>query len=95
MINRYFPETVVDGCSIIAQVAIMGAKRGTGWRFSEYLASKKFKSGYKFIRCLTYGAYPNKYNNAVALKYIDQSRKDGHVVVFGRPIKNFNAPDVK
>jgi len=57
MINRYFPETVVDGCSIIALVAIMGAKRGTGWRFSQYLASKKFKSGYKFIRFVDLSRY--------------------------------------
>jgi hypothetical protein len=86
--------TVKDGTDILACTAIMGAKRGCGWHYSWYTAKASTKSGYVYKYDATYGMYPNKANYAWDLKYREEMRTAGYIIVDGRPHRKVNAPEV-
>ena len=85
---------IKTGTMVIAKVAIMGAKRGCGWRYSKYIADTKLASGYRFADYASLGMYPNKANEKWSAGF-EQSYKDrGIVVTNGRPHQGSNAPVV-
>ena len=88
------PKTIKPGAIVICSVAIMGAKRGTGWRYTVYEADKALKSGYRFLHATTGGMYPNIANDKWSEMFEVECREKGLVVVSGRPIAGKNAPAV-
>jgi len=87
-------ETIKSGKTIIARVAIMGAKRGCGWKYTRYKAKLGTESGYVYVNNLTNGMYPNKYNFELSKEYEEKWIAKGVTIVYGRPNQNTNAPKV-
>lgn len=85
---------IATGTKVIAQTAIMGAKRGCGWHYAEYEADASLLSGYRFSRLLTSGMYPNKSNATYSAQIEADWKASGMVVVCGRPHQGQNAPEV-
>lgn len=86
--------TVKSGDAILADVAIMGAKRGCGWKYVWYTAKLGTKSGYVYSHDCTHGMYPNKVNYAYSKDIEEEYAAKGIVVVSGRPHQGKNAPIV-
>ena len=82
------------GEKIIARVAIQGAKRGCGWRYTSYTADARIRSGYRYNAVEVLGMYPNKINSLYSEDYETARKKEGLIVVRGRPVQGRNAPVV-
>ena len=85
---------ISTGSAVLARVAIMGAKRGCGWRYVWYTAKEGTKSGYVYARARTHGMYPNSANREFSQKLEKEYADKGIIVVHGRPVQNQNAPIV-
>ena len=87
-------NTIKNNEIIIASVAIMGAIRGTGWRYARYEADAKLRSGYRFKGYETHGMYPNAANHKWSLDFEKRIKEQGGVICYGRPVQKINAPQV-
>lgn len=83
------------GERVLANVTIMGARRGSGWRYAWYVAKPSTKTGYVFDCYATEGMYPNKANHKWSLEYEARMKKHGYTIVSGRPSRGLNAPEVE
>jgi hypothetical protein len=90
-------KEIKSGTQVIAKVAIMGAKRGTGWMYTAYEADATLKSGYRYQYAVTAGMYPNKRNEQTSEELEQGWRASGYIIVNGRPNQRSrsNAPKVR
>jgi len=89
-------NTIKHGKYIIAKVTIMGGVwGGTGWRYTQYKADRKLKSGYRFDDEVSGGMYPNKSNHTISASMEETWKTNGLFIADGRPVAGFNAPIVK
>lgn len=77
---------ITTGTQVIACVAIQGARRGTGWRYTQYEADHRLVTGYRSIgRVLSGGMYPNKVNYEWSECFEADMERRGYIVLHGRP----------
>ena len=89
-------QTIPDGTIIIARVTCRGGKWGIPYKYTKYEADCSLKTGYRYIRDMTDIIYPTKTNdNYYNSVYEYDMIKSGYILVYGRPVKNVNAPNIK